>query len=257
MSKQQPPPAPVQDNPTVPQRIALTSTDPSPSASRPNAAVRMPPRSPPSLSPPQIVSYNHSSRSAVSLTFPWREAAAPVPDRLKCTVCREVLFQPVRFIECQHSFCGHCAKQELLKSTKCPTCHVVPLETRRNTSLDGEIATFLHEFPLRERTARQKREISFFYTPGEPLLPPAKVGEGAPRSPRAQPSSLVPGLQRVEASVERAPSLAQISAAAPTPVDATPRIELDGREIQVLFCLLSVQPCSLFPPQLLSTCLFE
>lgn len=203
-----------------------------PSASQHTASAAMQPSQP--LPPPPLVptTHTHFSQSVGSLPFEFRTAAARVPEKLTCVVCGDVLYQPVLLVSCLHSFCGHCAKLRLRAVWECPTCHRAPQLVQPNWPLDNEVAAFLRQYPVRERSPSEKLAIERFYVPGEALLPPARAATVQP-SPAAFQPPFVTEAQRTVLVAERAPAPVPAYASALGQRPPKPPAELDGRPVPV------------------------
>ena len=52
------------------------------------------------------------------------EQPISMKDTLTCSICRELFYQPIRMMLCDHSFCGHCVAGVFKHNPRssCPTC---------------------------------------------------------------------------------------------------------------------------------------
>jgi hypothetical protein len=206
-------------------RILSSRKFPAMSASGRTAAAslasRALPRSLSSLSPPLPVSHTTFSLSVDSMPVEVRKAAAVAPEKYTCSECGDVFYQPLLLVGCLHTFCGHCAKKRLDVAWECPTCHRAPQLTQPNWPKAEEVDAFLRKCPVRDRSPSEKIEISSYYNPEEPLLPPGQAAVAARRSAKSHPPSFDPESRRLVAGAELAPALAKAGAVATAPAPAT------------------------------------
>ena len=105
---------------------------------------------------------------------------------LTCSICTEVLYQPLTLLDCLHTFCGSCLKfwfqwqasqnRDPRKSPyTCPSCRAAV----RATSSDAKINTLLEMFllanPGKGKTDDEKKDIAGKYTKGENVIPRPEV----------------------------------------------------------------------------------
>ena len=119
---------------------------------------------------------------------------------LSCSICTDILYQPLTLLDCLHTFCGSCLKewfgwqrqradQEYERSHRlhrhrhrkpynytCPSCRAVVRETRPNATVTTLLDMYLSANPSRRKTEKDKQEIAKTYRPGDVVLVPA--GEG-------------------------------------------------------------------------------
>ncbi|KAH7328466.1 hypothetical protein B0I35DRAFT_417473 [Stachybotrys elegans] len=107
---------------------------------------------------------------------------------LTCSICTELLFQPLTLLDCIHTFCGACLKEwftyQAAKAERspdppapdaniftCPSCRAVVRDTKHNATVGNLLDMFVAANPDKARTDADKEEMRGKYTPGEPVLP--------------------------------------------------------------------------------------
>ncbi|KAI9753902.1 MAG: hypothetical protein M1815_005946 [Lichina confinis] len=98
---------------------------------------------------------------------------------LGCSICTEVLYQPLTLIDCLHSFCGSCLKEWFSAQSKratsshpytCPSCRAQVLGTKPNAFITSLLEEYLRANPGRQKTDEEKAAIAKTYRPGEQIL---------------------------------------------------------------------------------------
>jgi hypothetical protein len=107
---------------------------------------------------------------------------------LTCSICTEVLYQPLTLLDCLHTFCGSCLKdwfKHLASRANgpenpftCPSCRASVRETRPDAKVTTLLDMFVQANPTKARTAEEKEEMQKRYKPGENVLP--KRGNAVP-----------------------------------------------------------------------------
>lgn len=106
---------------------------------------------------------------------------------LQCSICTEVLYQPLTLLDCLHTFCGSCLKEwfswqaQRHKNSSssvpganpytCPSCRASVRETRPNATVTTLLEMFLKANPSRDRSASEKEEIAKQYKVGDVVIP--------------------------------------------------------------------------------------
>ncbi|MCJ1283518.1 hypothetical protein MMC26_002848 [Xylographa opegraphella] len=101
---------------------------------------------------------------------------------LTCSICTEVLYQPLTLLDCLHTFCGSCLKEWFAfqgshnsnSSTQpysCPSCRSGVRETRPDAKVTTLLDMYLQANPEKGKTAGEKEERGAKYTPGENVAP--------------------------------------------------------------------------------------
>ncbi|KAK4186884.1 E3 ubiquitin-protein ligase [Podospora australis] len=119
-------------------------------------------------------------------------AAAPVVSletELTCSICTDLLYQPLTLLDCLHTFCGACLKEwfswQAVRAENapgpppppekaiftCPSCR----EKVRDTRHDARVATLLEMFlalsPGKGKTEEEMREMDEKWKKGDPVMP--------------------------------------------------------------------------------------
>ncbi|BAE59672.1 unnamed protein product [Aspergillus oryzae RIB40] len=103
---------------------------------------------------------------------------------LVCSICTELLYQPLTLLDCLHTFCGSCLKEWFSVQASrhrssssarftCPSCRAVVRETRPNATVTTLLDMVLTANPDRARPEAEKEEIAQRYKPGQPVFPTA------------------------------------------------------------------------------------
>ncbi|KAL2819799.1 hypothetical protein BJX63DRAFT_381760 [Aspergillus granulosus] len=103
---------------------------------------------------------------------------------LTCSICTDLLFQPLTLLDCLHTFCGSCLKEWFhtqgsrrpsSSSTPrytCPSCRANVRETRPNATVTTLLDMVLAANPERAKPADERVEIAQRYKHGESVFPP-------------------------------------------------------------------------------------
>ncbi|KAH8600789.1 hypothetical protein B0O99DRAFT_289610 [Bisporella sp. PMI_857] len=122
---------------------------------------------------------------------------------LTCSICTEVLYQPLTLLDCLHTFCGACLKEwftiQLNKARNapnsldtgttpytCPSCRAPVRDTRPNATVTTLLEMFVAANPDKVRTAEEKEELAGKYAPGENVLPKVETREKTLRERRRE-----------------------------------------------------------------------
>ncbi|KAH8690121.1 SH3 domain protein [Talaromyces proteolyticus] len=101
---------------------------------------------------------------------------------LVCSICTELLYQPLTLLDCLHTFCGSCLKewfswQAVRPRTSssaprftCPSCRAGVRATRPNATVTSLLDMVLKVNPGHARSAQDKEEIAKKYKPGDSVL---------------------------------------------------------------------------------------
>ncbi|KAI1809551.1 hypothetical protein GGS20DRAFT_281038 [Poronia punctata] len=121
---------------------------------------------------------------------------------LNCSICTELLFQPLTLLDCLHTFCGTCLKewfdwQKTSAETSpnpptpganvytCPSCRAAVRDTRRNATVTSLLEIFLASNPDKVRPADEQDELREKYKPGDNVLQPVNLPERSAADRRA------------------------------------------------------------------------
>ncbi|KAI9776254.1 MAG: hypothetical protein M1839_000488 [Geoglossum umbratile] len=115
-------------------------------------------------------------------------AGVDLEKELTCSICTEILYQPLTLLDCLHTFCGFCLKEWFQWQAKnhsgpqpftCPSCRASVRETRPNATVTTLLDMYIQVNPTREKAEAEKKGIEKNYKPGDVVLP---------RVPAEQPS---------------------------------------------------------------------
>ncbi|RAK95021.1 uncharacterized protein BO80DRAFT_506449 [Aspergillus ibericus CBS 121593] len=99
---------------------------------------------------------------------------------LTCSICTDLLYQPLTLLDCLHTFCGSCLKEWFSAQASrsrssvrftCPSCRAVVRETRPNATVTTLLDMVLAASPDRDRSAEEKEEIAQRYKHGDSVFP--------------------------------------------------------------------------------------
>ncbi|PBP20254.1 RING finger domain protein [Diplocarpon rosae] len=122
---------------------------------------------------------------------------------LRCSICAEVLYQPLTLLDCLHTFCGSCLKewfQFQLDSSRnasnslpagttpytCPSCRAPVRDTKHNATVTTLLDMFLAANPEKDRTGTEKEALGVRYAPGDDVLPKLEAREMSDRDRRME-----------------------------------------------------------------------
>lgn len=105
---------------------------------------------------------------------------------LTCSICTEVLYQPLTLLDCLHTYCGSCLKEWFsFQSSQanrsrpdpytCPSCRAPVRETKPNATVTTLLDMYLQANTGRGKTAEEKEELSQKYKHGEDVMPKIEV----------------------------------------------------------------------------------
>ncbi|WEW57098.1 C3HC4 type zinc-finger (RING finger) protein [Emydomyces testavorans] len=102
---------------------------------------------------------------------------------LTCSICTELLYQPLTLLDCLHTFCGYCLKEwfswqgshpndrDRPPQFTCPACRASVRDTKHDAKVTTLLDLFLRSHPQKERSAEDRHEIEGKYKPGDIVLP--------------------------------------------------------------------------------------
>lgn len=130
--------------------------------------------------------------------------------QLTCAICTDILYQPVQLHDCEHYFCGWCAREWLRHHLTCPACRMTPTRAGPSRIIDNMLEAFLEEH-ADLAPSEQRRADHASYTPGEDLLGPLSgrssgsnnPATGLSSQPRQVPSIRTPSLSRARSASSR------------------------------------------------------
>ncbi|KAF2674163.1 hypothetical protein BT63DRAFT_408372 [Microthyrium microscopicum] len=99
---------------------------------------------------------------------------------LACSICTDVLYQPLTLLDCLHTFCGACLKEWFLSQASrassihpytCPACRASVRGTKHNATVSTLLDMFLQANPGKVRPEEERKEADRMYKPGDNVLP--------------------------------------------------------------------------------------
>ena len=105
---------------------------------------------------------------------------------LTCSICTDVLYQPLTLLDCLHSYCGACVKEwfawqatSAANSSRrtigspytCPSCRESVRGTKADWRLTALLEGFLKANPDKGKTKEDKEEMGKHYKPGDDVIP--------------------------------------------------------------------------------------
>ncbi|KAF3021923.1 hypothetical protein E8E14_007412 [Neopestalotiopsis sp. 37M] len=122
---------------------------------------------------------------------------------LTCSICTEVLYQPLTLLDCLHTYCGSCLKDWFswqaniaenspdpppagTNVSTCPSCRAPVRDTRHNATVATLLDMFLAANPDKARSEEDKLEMHEKYQPGVDVLPRVNTPEKSPEEQRLE-----------------------------------------------------------------------
>ncbi|TGZ81941.1 hypothetical protein EX30DRAFT_371142 [Ascodesmis nigricans] len=112
--------------------------------------------------------------------------------QLTCSICTEILFDPVTYLDCLHTNCGSCSRSwfNARPTATCPQCRQPIRDVRANAAITSLLEDFLERFPERKRSEQEKQDCRTVYKPGDDIF-----RGRSPLSSAASASSTLAALQ--------------------------------------------------------------
>ncbi|KAG7436106.1 E3 ubiquitin-protein ligase CHFR [Fusarium oxysporum f. sp. raphani] len=115
-------------------------------------------------------------------------AGLDLEKELTCSICTELLYQPLTLLDCLHTFCGACLKEWFTFQAAtaerapnppapgtniftCPSCRAAVRTTQHNATVVTLLDMFIAASPGKDRSAAEKEEMAKKYKPGDQVLP--------------------------------------------------------------------------------------
>ncbi|KAK8117496.1 uncharacterized protein PG998_005777 [Apiospora kogelbergensis] len=127
--------------------------------------------------------------------------AVDLEKELTCSICTEVLYQPLTLLDCLHTFCGSCLRDWFswqvsaaenspdpppagTNIATCPSCRAPVRDTRHNATVATLLEMFLSAHPDKARSDVDKDEMHQKYKPGDDVVPKIRGSEKSPEEQR-------------------------------------------------------------------------
>ncbi|QLI64178.1 E3 ubiquitin-protein ligase CHFR [Metarhizium brunneum] len=131
-----------------------------------------------------------------------RKPSLDLEKELTCSICTELLYQPLTLLDCLHTFCGACLKEwfrfQAAKAEKaptppapgeaiftCPSCRSPVRDTRHNATVVTLLDMYVAANPAKARSDVDKEEMQAKYKPGDQVLPKINTRERTAEERRA------------------------------------------------------------------------
>ncbi|KAA8906707.1 hypothetical protein FN846DRAFT_812117 [Sphaerosporella brunnea] len=146
-------------------------------------------------------------------------ATSVIEKELTCSICTEILFDPITLLNCLHHNCGACAKRWFSSQPQnpptCPVCRRPVKGAGVSPIVVSILADFLERFPDRGRTPEEIEDVRSVWKPGDEILPPQPSAprRGGPRllARLLSPPPEHPVLLHSPRSRPRSPTVAPVS----------------------------------------------
>ncbi|KAH5165942.1 hypothetical protein HBH68_243600 [Parastagonospora nodorum] len=99
---------------------------------------------------------------------------------LTCSICTDLLYQPLTLLDCLHTFCGACLKEWFafqastatsIHPYTCPSCRASVRTTQPNAFVTTLLDNYVRLNPERGKSDEEKAADRIKYKPGENVLP--------------------------------------------------------------------------------------
>ncbi|KAG6011186.1 hypothetical protein E4U54_008224 [Claviceps lovelessii] len=131
-----------------------------------------------------------------------RKPSLDLEKELTCSICTELLYQPLTLLDCLHTFCGACLKEwfhyQAVRVEKaptppsphdavftCPSCRSPVRDSRNNATVVTLLDMFVAANPAKARSQVDKDELAAKYRPGDQVLPTLNIRERTAEERRA------------------------------------------------------------------------
>jgi E3 ubiquitin-protein ligase CHFR len=78
---------------------------------------------------------------------------------MKCSICFEIMHDPVTLMPCLHNFCGGCISGWVRLHKDCPHCRLKISDLKKNVMLNQMIAIFSQANPEEKRSNEDIKDI--------------------------------------------------------------------------------------------------
>ncbi|KAI0014108.1 hypothetical protein F4779DRAFT_624842 [Xylariaceae sp. FL0662B] len=122
---------------------------------------------------------------------------------LTCSICTDILYQPLTLLDCLHTFCGSCLKdwfdwQQIRAENSpypptpssqrftCPSCRAPVRDTRHNATVNTLLEMFLAANPDKAKSEEEKEDMRQKYKPEDNILPQVQIPDKSPEQKRIE-----------------------------------------------------------------------
>ncbi|KAK1083013.1 hypothetical protein LTR33_003529 [Friedmanniomyces endolithicus] len=120
---------------------------------------------------------------------PGNDSLLDMEKELTCSICTDILYQPLTLLDCLHTFCGSCLKEwfasqsaSTLRTSRpsahpytCPSCRDSVRATKADWRLTALLEAFLKVNPDRLKSDAEKEGSVKVYKPGDDVIPRVEI----------------------------------------------------------------------------------
>ncbi|KAK0815880.1 hypothetical protein LTR59_000253 [Friedmanniomyces endolithicus] len=120
---------------------------------------------------------------------PGNDSLLDMEKELTCSICTDILYQPLTLLDCLHTFCGSCLKEwfasqaaSTLRTTRpsahpytCPSCRDSVRATKADWRLTALLEAFLKVNPDRVKSDAEKEGSVKVYKLGDDVIPKVEI----------------------------------------------------------------------------------
>ncbi|KAM0515165.1 hypothetical protein ACHAPE_006118 [Trichoderma viride] len=132
-----------------------------------------------------------------------RKPSFDLGKELTCSICADLLYQPLTLLDCLHTYCGSCLKEWFRFQAErvgraptppppdaiiftCPSCRSSVRDTRHNATVATLLEMYTAANPAKARSEADKKEMEEKYKPGDQVMPKVKTRERTAEEKRAE-----------------------------------------------------------------------
>ncbi|GFP52294.1 E3 ubiquitin-protein ligase CHFR [Trichoderma asperellum] len=132
-----------------------------------------------------------------------RKPSFDLGKELTCSICADLLYQPLTLLDCLHTYCGSCLKEWFRFQAEkvgraptppppdaiiftCPSCRSSVRDTRHNATVATLLEMYTAANPAKARSDADKKEMEEKYKPGDQVMPKVKTRERTAEEKRAE-----------------------------------------------------------------------
>ncbi|KAM3517507.1 hypothetical protein NHJ13051_008927 [Beauveria bassiana] len=132
-----------------------------------------------------------------------RRPSVDLAGELTCSICTELLYQPLTLLDCLHTFCGACLKEWFSFQKEkvdrapsppapdavlftCPSCRAAVRDTKHNATVVTLLDMYIVAKPNKARNPEDKEEMNQKYQPGDQVIPHVTTRERTAEERRAE-----------------------------------------------------------------------